>query len=239
MIDVIVPCLARPNNAAPLMLSFQATAPEGAILWFVCTPGDVDQIAACRATEANVLVGDWPAGPGDYARKINHGYRAGSNPYLLNGSDDITFEPGWATQALKRMQGDVTVVATNDMANRSVQRGDFGTHCLILRRYVTEQGGTANNEPGVVLYEGYDHNFVDRELCGVARHRHRYAFARDSVIRHRHPLWRTAVWDDTYRKSQARFREDHLLFCERAHLWGQAGLDPHEKNSRRRDIVRR
>jgi hypothetical protein len=215
MIDVLVPCLSRPHNAQILTDYFYNNSPVGSALLFLCSPGDDAQIEACRATGESVEVVEWPAGPGDYARKINHGYELTKRPYLLNGSDDIEFTPGWAEEALRNMRPGVCVVATNDMANASVRRGLFGTHCLIRRSYVDEQGGTFDEQPGVVLWEGYDHNYVDRELCELAKGRGCYAFAKRSVIRHRHPLWRKAEWDDTYRKALSRIRDDQRLFEER------------------------
>jgi hypothetical protein len=100
-----------------------------------------------------------------------------------------------------------------------VMRGEFGTHCLISRAYIDEHGGTFDSIPGVVLHEGYDHNFVDRELCDVARSRRAFAYAGTSIVRHRHPLWKTAAWDPTYRKALARFSEDQRLYMARASVW--------------------
>jgi hypothetical protein len=172
------------------------------------------------------------AGPGDYAKKINRGtQREGRQDceWVFMAADDITFEPRWDTTALKVARDKYDVVATNDMANAYVRRGQFGTHCLIRRRYITEMGGTADNEPGVVLWEGYDHNFVDRELSHVAQARGRFVFARHSIVRHRHPLWRTAPDDPTYRKALKNFRADQKLFLSRAHLWGYEGLSGPER----------
>jgi hypothetical protein len=242
MIDVLVPVLSRPQNAQPLYDSFQRTAPEGATLTFLCSPGDAAQREACWLTEANLEVMDFPAGHGDYARKINHGVSVTGGEFVLNASDDIEFTEGWAEKALGMMSGRRHVVATNDDLNGQVKSGLFGTHCITRRSYILEQGATADGIPGVLLHEGYDHNYVDRELCSVARQRGVYAFCRDSIIRHRHPLFRTARWDATYRKSLARFREDRDLYLSRAVLYGDAGLTTAEKNlvrRQRRDIVRR
>jgi hypothetical protein len=145
------------------------------------------------------------------------------------GADDIEFTPGWADVAIRMMRGRIGVVATNDMANREVMRGQYGTHNLILRSYIMEEGGTVDNEPGVVLWEGYDHQFVDRELCDVARARRRYTFAKRSVVRHNHPVWRTAQWDTTYRKAFSHTREDQVLYMQRSPLF----------NKRKRDIIAR
>jgi hypothetical protein len=149
--------------------------------------------------------------------------------FVFAAADDVTFEPGWDRVALKLAANRFHVVGTNDLANASVRRGQFGTHCLIRRRYVTDTGADGNGTPGTVLHEGYDHNFVDRELCHVAQHRHCFVFARNSRVRHRHPLWRTAPDDRTYRKALARFRDDQRLFLTRAHLWEYQGLSAQER----------
>ena len=227
MIDVIVPVLSRPENAGPLVQSLAASEADAQIT-FVCTGGDKAQIRACEETGARVIVAKWPAGPGDYSKKINEGFRLTDSDYILNGADDIEFAAKWDTIALNMMRGRVRVVATNDKANRQVMRGEFGTHCLISREYINTRGGTYSQEPGVVLYEGYDHNFVDRELCDLAKSRRAFAFASRSIVRHRHPLWRTASWDPTYRKALKEFTADQRLFAERSRAW---------KRNRNRDIV--
>lgn len=228
MIDVVVPVLARPENAQPLVDSLAASGADARVV-FVCTGGDKAQIRACEDTGAETMVVKFACGPGDYARKINHGFAHTDSDFILNGADDIVFTPRWADTAVRMMKGRVGVVATNDKANRQVMRGEFGTHCLISREYIDTYGGTFAQEPGVVLYEGYDHNFVDRELCDAAKSRRAFAFARQSVVRHRHPLWRTAEWDSTYRKALAEFTADQRLFGERSALW--------RKTARHRDIV--
>ena len=170
---------------------------------------------------------------------MNFGFEMTERPFVFLGADDIQFTPGWSERALERMDAH-SVVATNDEANAQVKRGEFGTHCLVRRSYVTEVGGSLDG-PGVLLHEGYDHNFVDRELCHLAQSRGQYAFAKDSVVRHKHPLWRTARWDATYRKALDKFHEDRMLFLERSVQWGYAGLSSPEQNMarrRRRDILK-
>jgi len=229
MIEVLVPVLSRPANAKPLADSLAASGAD-ATLTFLCTGGDRPQIAACEATGADVLVVGWAAGPGDFARKINWGFAHTESDYIFMGADDIEFAPRWADIAVRMMRGKIGVVATNDKANRQVMRGEFGTHCLISRDYIDTHGGTFDGTPGVVLHEGYDHNFVDRELCEAAKRRRAFAFAPQSVVYHHHPLWRTAKWDPTYRKALSRFRDDQTLFLERSRL---------AKRTRNRDIVSR
>ncbi len=49
------------------------------------------------------------------------------------------------------------------------------------------------------------------------------------MVRHYHPLWKTAPTDATYKKSLHRFKEDQLLFWSRAHLWDYHGLSAAER----------
>lgn len=229
MIDILIPVLGRPQNAQPLVDSIRATTTTEHTIRFFCNRDDDDQITACHATGADVYTVGWNAGPADFAKKINLGVLRSKADWVFMGADDLTFEPGWDTHALASAGDLFHVVATNDLANANVRKGQFGTHCLIRRRYVTEQGGTGENQEGVTLHEGYDHNFVDRELCHVAESLGVFVFARHSRVKHRHPLWRTAPHDKTYRKALKKFREDQRLFLTRAHLWGYVGLSDHER----------
>lgn len=227
MIDVLVPVLGRPKNAQLLMDAFAVTSAEYAIT-FLCTPGDSDQIAACAATGAETIIVTDASGQHQYPIKMNVGFQETERPFLLLASDDVTPEPGWDTEALRvAEESDAGVIGTNDMANGYVIAGIFSTHSLVRRRYVTEWGGSLDG-PGTLIHEGYDHNFSDRELCGLAQARGEYAFAGKSVIRHRHPLWKTAAWDSTYRKGLATFHDDQRLFLSRSAEWGYAGLHADE-----------
>jgi hypothetical protein len=215
MIDILIPVLGRPGNAQRVVDSIQDHAIIRFRIVFICTWEDDSQIAACEATGAQVLFLARDPTSGDYARKIQRGFDHTDGEFVFNAADDLDFTPGWDTTALDAMTDRISVVATNDMANRQVRRGEFGTHNLIRRTYIEERGGTFDGTPGVVLHEGYDHCYVDRELCAVAQQRGVYAFAKRSIVRHRHPLWRTAPWDDTYRRAVAHAREDAALYDTR------------------------
>lgn len=239
MIDVLVPALSRPQNAAPLVESFLAHSSPMDEIHFLCSPGDDAQIEACLQTAQHTLIVPFSAGRGDYGRKMQYGLEMTERPFLFLGSDDIEFQAGWSEAALATMERR-SVVATNDQANAAVKRGQFGTHCLVRRTYVEEQGAACDG-PGVFLHPGYDHNFVDRELCHLAESRGQYGFSRNALVRHRHHLWRTAPLDATYEKGIQNFRTDQALFLSRAHLWGYVGLKPYERNLARRkerDILR-
>lgn len=238
MIDVLVPVLGRPTRAQPLADSLHANTTVPYTLLFLCSPGDTAQYRACLDTGANVLqVEDGPGG--QYATKINLGYKVTANPFLLLAADDLEFTPGWDETVLTvaRVSGRA-VVGTNDMANAHVMRGDFSTHPLVTREYIRDVGGSLDG-PGVVYHEGYDHNYVDRELCALAQHRNEWAFALDAHVIHRHPGWQNPKADATYKKGARRFREDHLLFLERSAAWGHVGLGGQELAAARGKARRR
>ena len=70
----------------------------------------------------------------------------------------------------------------------------MATHSLIRRTYIDDPGGWLDG-PGIVLHEGYSHNFVDEELCGLARKRRVFRFAKNSIVEHLHPHWGKAEMD--------------------------------------------
>lgn len=221
MIDIIIPVLNRPQNAAKVVDSILLASTELPIITFVCSPGDREQIAAVELTEQDYIITDWAPGNGDGAKKWNLGYTHTERPFVFLAADDLEFERGWDERVLEVAQKSVSgVTGTNDDANPLVKRGLHSTHSLVSRRYIDEVGGTWHDGPGVCYHEGYLHQWVDTELVGAAKQRGEWAFARRSVVRHLHPLYpqrggvRTQM-DDTYRKALEGAREDMMLFKER------------------------
>lgn len=215
---VIVPVLRRPHRAGPLVDSFVAATPADAgRLLFVCTEDDRDEIDAVKATGADFLILPGERRDGDFARKVNWAYRRTTEPLMLMAGDDVVFHDGWLEAAARLMVGPIGVVGTNDMANPKVMQGLTSTHPMIARRYVDEFGTI--DEAGKVLHEGYSHQWCDTELVGTAKKRKAWAFARDSVVEHRHHLWGTAELDAVYELGRERFSEDQVLFRRRRRLW--------------------
>lgn len=213
-IAILIPVLGRPRNAAQVVDSIAASSRTDPRVVFVCSPGDTDEIDACRATDADTMIVTWDPGPGDYARKINAGFRHTSEQFVFTGADDLRFHPGWDTAALEHA-GAAGVVGTNDLGNRQTMNGLHSTHSLVWRPYVNLVGATFHDGPGVVLHEGYDHQYVDTELVAVAKSLGRWAWAGDAMVEHLHPFWRKGEQDATYAKALARSREDRRLFQER------------------------
>jgi hypothetical protein len=214
---ILVPVLRRPHRVAPLLDSITATVP-GAQVLFVATADDADELAALDAAGAEYIT--VPPEREGYAPKINAGYRATDRALLFLGADDLRFHPGWFAHASARIQGRVGVVGVNDLGNPRVMRGKHATQFLIARSYV-DQHGTID-QPGLVLHEGYRHNFVDDELLATARRRGAVAMALRSHVEHLHPNWKKSVRDTVYDLGQASFEADREVYNSRRHLWGQA-----------------
>jgi hypothetical protein len=214
-IAILVPVLGRPENAARLVESITAAATVPYRVRFLCSPGDDEEIAACEATGVEVRVCPFPDGRGNYAKKINLGFCETGEPWIFQAADDLRFKRGWDEKALR--VGETSragIVGTNDLGNPRVKRGLLSTHSLIRRSYVDEQG-TSLDGPGVVLHEGYHHNFVDAEMVELAVVRRQFQFAKVSIVEHLHPHWGKAKMDATYDLGLSTYKADQRLFAER------------------------
>ena len=217
-IAILVPVLGRPDRAQPLVNSIRRSSLEARRIVFICSPHDRRQIRACNATDADdVLIADWDAGPGDFARKMNFGFWQTKELFVLAAADDLTFELGWDTAAL--LVADETgagVIGTWDGANPKVKVGKHATHPLVRRSYA-ESPTCTYDQSAPIYHEGYDHQCVDNELVEAAMIRGQWAFSRDSHVLHHHPIFdRRVAMDDTYRKGLARGQDDRALFMRRS-----------------------
>jgi hypothetical protein len=190
---------------------------------FLCSPGDNAEHLACMETGADVDIVGFENGPGDWAKKINHGFTVTQGEFCLLGADDLCFHSGWDVTALAT--ADATgagVIGTNDLGNATVMRGLHSTHPLVRRGYV-ESFGTID-EPGICLHEGYSHQWVDTELVETAKMRGQWAFAKDSRVEHLHPFWKKGKMDSTYEKALSTSKEDHGHYQSRRMLWSRAAM---------------
>jgi len=214
--------LGRHHRVFPLLESIDMTVP-GAMVMFCLTPNDalvdceVDRAVQCgsRLRIGKMVVIRRAAG--DYARKINAGYRATCEPLMFLGADDLNFHSGWFEAAVAKLGPGVGVVGTNDLGSPRVMRGEHSTHSLITRQYADEFG-TIDNK-GSVLHEGYPHEWVDDELVGTAKKRGAWAMALDSHVEHLHPNWGKAPNDVMYQQQATRMRIGHNMYTQRRKLW--------------------
>jgi len=219
VIDIIVPVLSRPTNAHKVARSIHEATLQPHRIFFVCSPGDTNEIKACEATGETVLYAGWPAGwpagKADFARKINWAFPQTDAPWVFQAADDLRFHESWDVYAVRI--GDarrVGVVGTQDMGNALVIRGAHSTHTLIRREYILKQGGTFDNT-GLVFSELYDHQYCDNEFVQTAIMRGQWAFSKRSKVEHLHPAWGKAGEDATYRKAIRATKADHALFMRR------------------------
>lgn len=212
---ILVPILNRFHRVEPLVESIRATCT--ARILFLCSPGDeAVHEAVDRVGERRIIVARCQHG--DYARKINVGVRATTEPLLFTAADDLQFEPGWLAAARAAMTDHIGVVGTNDLGSPRVVAGDHATHFLMARWYI-EQHGTID-EPGKAMHEGYPHEWVDDEVVGTAKARGVWAFAADSRVRHLHPDWCPEVPRDAHYSGQRRRMQlGRPLFIRRSRLW--------------------
>lgn len=232
-VAILVPVLARPQRAQPLFDSIKASSRLIKLRPVIlCSPGDDAEYAAVKAgqdsygAESMVHMVDWEPDRGDYARKINYGIEVTSDEWIFMGSDDLDFHPGWIERALAcHQETHACVIGTNDLGNNQVTSGHHSTHTLVHRDYV-ECGIVDDPDSGKLLYEGYDHSFVDAEFVETAKARETWAHATDSIVEHHHPLWRKATDDATYRKGQRAIGADRELFNRRKPLWQNLYVHP-------------
>lgn len=202
-------------------------------LYFICSPGDIEQIAACRTTDATILMAPFRPGPADFAKKINWAFDQTDEEWLFQAADDIRFSPKWDVHALAMAQRkNAVVIGTNDLGNPSVKRGRHSTHTLFRRSYIEDYGGTVDDS-GRVFSELYDHQYVDNEFVATAMHRRSFQFSKNSIVEHLHPHWGKGEMDETYEKATRASKEDMLLFRKRF-----AMIQEKTRDERRRPVAR-
>jgi hypothetical protein len=212
---IIVPMLGRLHRIHPLLESIKAATPRAQVV-FGCTPSDRKVIQTLeRAGQELFTVAHHSTG--DYARKINTGYRLTKRPLIFLGADDLHFHPGWLEAAIAELAPGIGVVGTNDLGSPRVTAGLHATHSLVTRAYADRYGSL--ERPGEILFEGYVHEYVDDELVGTAKARSSWAFAKDSHVEHLHPNWHKAPRDPLYDRQWARMRKSKSLYLQRRRLW--------------------
>ena len=214
-VAVLAPVLGRTHKIPRMAESLRVTCPDARLL-LICSFTDAPMIEFAKAREFDHIVVPGPFA-GDYARKINAGYRHTDEPLLFLGADDIVFHPGWFEAATEKMTDGIGVVGTQDLGSERVKRGIHATHSLVSREYA-DTFGTIDG-PGEILNEGYAHNFCDDELVGTAKSRGAWAFANDSIVEHLHPAWGKAETDEVYTRGRGGFKVDRRLFYRRERLW--------------------
>lgn len=210
-VDVIVPVLRRPDNAAPFMESLRASTGL-ATVWAIAEKHDDATIGAWHAAGAqHVICADTAH---TFAEKVNLGFRRSSAPWIFITGDDVRFAPGWLDHAQAIAGDERNVIGTNDCGNPRVTSGEHATHLLIRRTYVETMGASWDG-PGIVAHEGYRHWYVDDEIVTTAKQRGVWGMALGAIVEHMHPMWGKAPDDDVYELGASHAEQDGALFRKR------------------------
>jgi glycosyltransferase involved in cell wall biosynthesis len=213
---VLIPTLGRPHHIKPLLESLYESTDRARPL-FICNRQDRYVIDAIeKHDEEIVYMNTKPGVRGDYARKINTGYRHSTEPLIFLGATDLLFRRGWLENAEKHLDDKIQVVGTNDLGNVDVIAGNHSTHSLLTRKYADY--GTID-ETRTILCEEYWHEWVDNEFCDTARYRNAFAMALDSIVEHVHPFFGKNQWDENYRNWRKRTIEGERIYNLRKPLW--------------------
>lgn len=216
-VDILVPVM-RSGMARPFMESVEASG----------APWIGRLVSACAYRGDEALQREWlDAGAGvvlcdgtTMPVKVNGGYRATHQAWVLFVGEDVRFHPGWHAAAMAAAQGGrFSLIGTNDLGHPKVLGGEHATHFLLRRSYVDEYGA-GWGEPGVVMHEGYRHWFADDEIVTAAKQRGVWTPALDCVIEHLHPAWGKADHDDVYALGASSGAVDGVLFEQRRALYG-------------------
>ena len=211
LIAVLIPTLNRPHKIAGIVQNLKDTAPM-ATPYFIIEAHDTATADAIDQVNAKKIVNKRTA---SFAGAINTALHETTEPYLFVSADDSYYHPNWTEPLLEKAKT-YGLCAANDMHNRDVQAGNLATCFLLTREYALI---ACIDEPGVMLHEGYTHNYVDTEITGTAKSRGQFVYCPDSLVEHMHYLWGLAVKDATYDKTLVHINQDEALCNSRKHLW--------------------
>lgn len=208
---ILVPVM-RGHLVAALVRNIEATTPEPHETFLMATP-DVEALYAGADGEFR----SWMDEGGTWGSRLNAMWEKieADFDYVFCGADDVLFHEGWLTNAVaaqeKIGQG---IVMPNDLC--SIR----GTLPFISRAYIREFGSCTVDHSGLLIHQGYHHNFAERETVDTAAARGRYAYCPESVVEHLHWMAGKADRSDpVYVLGESRWDEDLALFSSRQHLW--------------------
>jgi len=152
---VLIPLWGREGHDRRCADSAHAATPDALVVFIVSTDDPTPR--TLHAHEMLVTI-PGPAGQrGDYAIKINAGYRACRARWLFTGADDLDFHPGWWEATADARAAGFNVIGTNDLCNGRVVNGTHSTHSLVRRSYADD--GAVADQQHAIYHEGYWHEY--------------------------------------------------------------------------------
>lgn len=222
LLEILTPTLWRHDRLAGHVANIHDTTRADHVVTFIAEPDDtatIDTVEQLVDSDASVrlVVNE---GARNTAGAYNTAARHSSASFWFFGADDLRYHSGWDDSALALMVDPIMVVGTNDLAGHpEVLAGTAATHYLVDAGYIRTQGGTVDQGPGIVHFEGYPHWGPDSEIVGVARSRGVFAPCLDSVVEHLHWLTGKAPMDRTYEDKRGQHGTAFLIYEQRRPMW--------------------
>lgn len=142
----------------------------------------------------------------------NYGLRRASHKsdlYVL-AADDLMFRDGWLTNAIRALVKtghDDMLIGFNDLSKNGKS---YASHYMMTRKFIVRHHG------GVMAIPHYHSWCIDWEAAARAKRVHRYLWAANSLVEHRHPGNRNAEMDSTYKAGYVQYADsDHAMYVER------------------------
>lgn len=90
-------------------------------------------------------------------------------------------------------------------------------HCKERTMTLTIMGVNLYKHLGYLYHPSYISIYADNDLTEMCRLMNKYVYVNKVYFRHFHPIWRMAVWDEQYRKTESRelYHKDGLTFKQR------------------------
>lgn len=135
-------------------------------------------------------------------------YKLAHGEWIALMADDLVPSPGWLDEALLAMSSlsSPGVVAFNDLHSDG---NLYAAHSLVGRKFVDEYLG------GRLFPPYYKVWWVDREISDKAKAVGLYAWAKKSVVEHRHWNWNLAKVDQTYADAIPFYGSDEKVYISR------------------------
>lgn len=206
-VSVVIPSRDRPERLRECIEQLQLVSPEVEII-VVADIGDKKTAAVAESLKCKLVISDRPDGP---VHCWNIGAAAASGEALVLGADDLKFHEGWMEAALNGLAklNFVGLVAFNDL---SPQAGKLATHYMISKNYA------ANDWGGVLAIPSYYQHFVDTEATVRSQRDKCFYYAEDSIVEHKHWLWKKADNDEVYQRGQESYAEGEETYNQRLQL---------------------
>lgn len=220
MIDIVIPTLWRSSRLSSLIKNIHESTNIFHKILFVAEKDDeetLEQLKKLSVEDRTVrfVVNDRTKSClGAFNAAVPH-IKA---PYWFAGGDDLFFHNEWAEKCLEKMCSPIMVVGTDDLLNNEVKEGQTATHFLVDTKF-NELGGTFDEKPGEVAYEGYGHDFFDTELVDVAKYRGMFAPCLEAVVEHLHQLVNKNEMDATYERNIESAKNDREIYNKRYAEW--------------------